>query len=185
MRRSHLGATPRLPSAHGAPPFHGCWHECSKPPGCGCPGPHGRQGQGRAKPGVPGEQGVFSVSEGFTEGSPRAPPPRAVSPGHTASSPWQPQAASHVGGPAGRAVQTGDGASPVRQTENRTSACQSGASPRQLSQRCLPSTGVGASTVLTWTAQPSSPASPHVGPDQTQSGLFTVRPWLSTPAPPG
>lgn len=97
MHGSHLGATPRLPSAHGAPPFHGRGHERSKPPGCGCPGPRG--GQGRAKPGVPGEQDVCSVSEGFTEGSPRAPPPRAVSPGHTASSLWQPQAASRVRGP--------------------------------------------------------------------------------------
>lgn len=116
------GDDPEAPLCPQSTTLSWMWAQKLKAPGSGDPGTHGSQS--RAKPGVPGEQGLLS-SQGVHGGLPKTPsatcheprphsilPLAEAHPHHTDSAGSTRLVPVVCGGPAGRALQTGDRASP-------------------------------------------------------------------------
>lgn len=125
---------PQAPSAHRAPPFPGRGTNARRPQDVAAWG----HAAGRTRPTQESLDNSLLHSKGLPGGLPRPPITTCREPWPHSIVPWaeahprctdsagSPRLGPAVHGAAGRVVQPGDRASPVRQTENRTSAARAG-----------------------------------------------------------
>lgn len=167
------GGVPESSAAHAASPRTGRVQSCEEHPGRAWP--PGHRGWGRAS-GSPWRAEHLLSSQGAPGGPSETPAAECMGPGPHGALPLaeaHPRALTQTAAPGWYPscgpLQTGDRASPVRKTENETSACWSGASPQPRDM----GGAYEAAHLLTWASRAVALPPPPTQPYGTQSPLST------------